>query len=92
MHNTKFSVLHECMNELIGDLPVGLSQALVDRLFYQIDQGQQPAQVHSVYMTAFQIQDERIQDLLQAQPSISSARQLQRKGEAARTVAFLGVI
>lgn len=59
----------------------GLNQVLVEQLFSQLDEGQVAAQVQSVHMTAFQIQEERIQDLLQPQPASNSPRHVRRTGE-----------
>lgn len=62
-------------------LNAGLAQALVDELFSQIEQDQEE-RVQSVHVTAFQIMDERISDLLQAPPPVAGCRHLQRSGES----------
>ena len=54
---------------------------LVDTLFSEMQQQRLPAQVHSVYVTAFQIVDETIQDLLQSQQPDDHTKQQSSKGQ-----------
>ena len=53
---------------------------LVDALFSEMQQQQVPVQVQSVYVTAFQIVDETIQDLLQTQQPADHPKQRSSKG------------
>lgn len=54
---------------------------LVDTLFSEMQQQRLPAQVQSVYMTAFQIVNETIQDLVQPQQPTDDAKQWSSKGQ-----------
>ena len=54
---------------------------LVEALFSEMQQQRLPAQVHSVYVTAFQIVNESIQDLLQTQQPDAGAKPRHLKGE-----------
>ena len=54
---------------------------LADMLFSEMQQQRLPVQVRSVYMTAFQIVDETIQDLLQTQQPGDHTQQRSSKGQ-----------
>ena len=54
---------------------------LADMLFSEMQQQRLPVQVRSVYMTAFQIVDETIQDLLQTQQPGDHTKQRSSKGQ-----------
>ena len=54
---------------------------LVEALFSEMQQQRVASQVQSVYVTAFQIMDETIQDLLQPQQPDADSRQHRRRGE-----------
>lgn len=59
----------------------GVSSLLVDSLFSEIQQQRLPAEVQSVYVTAFQIMNETIQDLLHTHMPVSDSKQQQKKGD-----------
>ncbi|KAL0051815.1 hypothetical protein WJX82_002647 [Trebouxia sp. C0006] len=61
----------------------GLSTTLVESLFLEIQQRRLPAEVQSVYVTAFQIMNETIQDLLQMREAEADAKQSHRRGGSA---------
>lgn len=54
---------------------------LVDTLFSEMQQQRLPAQVQSVYMTAFQIVNETIQDLVQTQQFADGSKQWPSRGQ-----------
>lgn len=58
---------------------------LVETLFSEMKQRRLPAEVHSVYVTAFQIVNESIQDLVQTQHPGAGAHQPHLKGEHTHT-------
>lgn len=68
---------------------IGVSAMLVDTLFSEMQQQRLPAQVQSVYMTAFQIVNETIQDLVQSQQSDADAKQWSSKGQLTRSALFV---
>lgn len=61
---------------------------LVDTLFSEMQQQRLPAQVQSVYMTAFQIVNETIQDLVQTQQPEVDPTHLSSKGQLTRSAMF----
>ena len=61
---------------------------LVDTLFSEMQQQRLPVQVHSVYVTAFQIVDETIQDLLQRQQPDDHPQQRSSKGQQSQPSAL----
>ncbi|KAL0028659.1 hypothetical protein WJX79_008659 [Trebouxia sp. C0005] len=61
----------------------GVSTTLVESLFLEIQQRRLPAEVQSVYVTAFQIMNETIQDLLQIREAEADAKQSHKRGGSA---------
>lgn len=59
---------------------------LVNSLLSEMMQQRLGTQVHSVYVTAFQIVNESIQDLLQTQHAGADRRQRRLKGERTNTL------
>ena len=59
---------------------------LVESLFSEMNQQRLGAQVHSVYVTAFQIVNESIQDLLQTRHPGADPNQRHVKGELSNTL------
>ena len=53
----------------------------MESLFLEIQQRRLPAEVQSVYVTAFQIMNETIQDLLQMREVEADAKQSHRRGK-----------
>lgn len=59
----------------------GVSGMLADMLFSEMQQQRLPVQVRSVYMTAFQIVDETIKDLLHTQQPGDHTKQRSSQGQ-----------
>jgi len=53
----------------------------VESLFLEIQQRRLPAEVQSVYVTAFQIMNETVQDLLQMREAEAEVKQSHRRGK-----------
>ena len=53
----------------------------MESLFLEIQQRRLPAEVQSVYVTAFQIMNEAIQDLLQMREAETDVKQSHRRGK-----------
>lgn len=80
------SVLFSLATDWLAEAPhnglaAGLSTTLVENLFLEIQQRRLPAEVQSVYVTAFQIMNETIQDLLQMHEAEADAKQSHRRGQ-----------
>lgn len=64
---------------------------MVESLFLEIQQRRLPAEVQSVYVTAFQIMNETIQDLLQMREAEADAKQSHRRGKGCAMLTCLHV-
>ena len=73
-----------CCQEGVDICIAGLGVTLVESLFLEIQQRRLPAEVHSVYVTAFQIMNETIQDLLQTHGAEADTKQRKKGKEACR--------
>ena len=70
----------------------GVSALLVESLFSEMQQPRLAVEVHSVYVTAFQIVNESIQDLLQTQNPSADPAQRHLHGELANTSVHILVL
>ncbi|KAL0034861.1 hypothetical protein WJX77_010604 [Trebouxia sp. C0004] len=75
------TMLGGALHDVDASSSTGLSTILVESLFLEIQQRQLPAEVQSVYVTAFQIMNETIQDLLQVREA--EVKQSHRRGGSA---------